>query len=70
MKGTVNYHDVNVRKSPNGPIKEVVKGGTVVTIKETADGWHKTDRGYIRADLVDIIPEEEPKKKGKKDGEL
>lgn len=57
MKGRVNFREVNVRKEPNGPIKEIVTEGMVLTITAKKDGWYKTSRGYIREDLMDIIKE-------------
>lgn len=63
MKGKINFPFVNVRKEPNGDIKEVITGGSIVTIKGNEDGWYKTSKGYIREDLIDIIEE-------KKDGKL
>ena len=63
MKGKINRPFVNVRTKPDGDIKEVVTGGTVMTIKGHENGWYKTAKGYVRDDLIDIIEE-------KKDGKL
>ena len=57
MKGKINQPFVNVRVRPEGDIKEVVTGGTVMTIKGYEDGWYKTTKGYVREDLIDIIEE-------------
>lgn len=64
MKGKINYTSVNIRKKPDGEIIGIIAGGEIVTIKEKEGGWYKTTKGYIRADLIDVIKEK------KKDAKL
>lgn len=45
---------VNVRKAPDGEIKFVAKKQEAYKAIAVEGGWVKTEKGYIRADLVKV----------------
>lgn len=45
---------VNIRKAPEGTVVSVAQKNEAYKVIEAKDGWVKTVKGYVRADLVKI----------------
>lgn len=58
--GRITAPLVNVRKTPAGIITKRVRINEEVEVLEAGAEWVKIKGGYVRADLIEIIPKEEP----------